>query len=246
VRHVRTSAREVIALPTPTRPLPALGILVGLLLASGSVRAERVVGPCDGQPVEVEGEPGHVEVVCAASIDALARLAELGLVPNRTIRVVLVDAGIAYNGHLAYGQYDGPQDRLELMSPVAIETQQPPPSQFGQPIDGVMYAGLVAHELTHAVAQQHMRADKIGSPAQEYLAYAVQLATLPAERREAIITAAGVRGWETGDTVSNIYLGLNVHRFAVKSYLHLYAHPERARVVETVLASRGNVTFTAP
>ena len=116
----------------------------------------------------------------------------------------------------------------------------------GEPIDDALYASLVAHELTHAVAQQHMRADKIGSPAQEYLAYAVQLATLPEARREAIVAAAGVRGWETGDTVSNIYLGLNVHRFAVKSYLHLYGHPQRAEVVQTVLASRGNVTFTAP
>ena len=243
---MRAAEREVIALPTPTRPLPALAILVGSLLAGGGVHAERVVGPCDGQPVEVDGKPGDVEVVCAASIDALARLAELGLVPNRTIRVVLVDAGIAYNGHLAYGQYDGPQDRLELMSPVAIETQQPPPSQFGQPIDGVMYAGLVAHELTHAVAQQHMRADKIGSPAQEYLAYAVQVASLPGPLRDAIVAEAGVRGWEAGDTVSLVYLGLNVHRFAVKSYLHLYGHPDRANAVAIVLASRGNRTFTAP
>ena len=233
-------------MPTPTRPLPALGILVGLLLACGGVRAERVVGPCDGQPVEVEGEPGHVEVVCAASIDALARLAELGLVPNRTIRVVLVDAGIAYNGHLAYGQYDGTQDRLELMSPTALASQQPSPSLFGEPLDDVIYAGLLAHEMTHAVVQQHMRVDKIGAPAQEYLAYAVLLASLPDARREAIVSAAGVRGWETGDTVSSIYLGMNAHRFAVNSYLHLYNHPDRAQVIETVLASRGNVTFTAP
>jgi hypothetical protein len=210
-------------------------VLAALLLACSGARAETDIRPCDGQPVEVEGDSRHVDVVCAASVAALARLAELGLVPERPIRVVLVDAGIVYNGHLAYGQYDGTHERLELMSPAAIASQQPPPTLFDQPIDDVLYAGLVAHG-----------ADKIGSPAQEYLAYAVQLASLPDERREAIVAAAGVRGWEAGDTVSNIYLGLNVHRFAVKSHLHLYAHPERARVVETVLSSRGNVTFTAP
>lgn len=224
----------------------AFHLLAALLLAFSSAHAEMAVRSCEGQPVEVESESRHVDIVCSASVNALAHLAELGLVPLRTIRVMLVDQGIVYNGHLAYGQYDGPRDRLELMSFAAIEAQQPPPSQFGEPIDSVMYAGLVAHEITHAVAQQHMRADKIGSPAQEYLAYAVQLASLPDERREGIVAGAGVRGWETGDTVSNIYLGLNVHRFAVKSYLHLYAHPEQAKVVETVLGSRGNVTFTAP
>ncbi len=222
-------------------------LFLGLLLFGGCAAwAGQGVSPCDGQPVEVEGDGRQAQAVCAAGVTALARLAELGLEPRQTIRVVLVDAGIVYNGHLAYGQYDGPHDRLELMSPEAIARQQPPPTLFDQPIDAVMYAGLVAHEIAHAVAQQHMRADKIGSPAQEYLAYSVQLASLPEARRSAIIDAAGVRGWESGDTVSNIYLGLNVHRFAVKSYLHLYTHPDRAQVIETVLGSRGNVTFTAP
>ena len=123
---------------------------------------------------------------------ALHRPSELGLEPRQTIRVVLVEAGIVYNGHLAYGQYDGPHDRLELMSPEAIAQQKPPPVLFEQPVDGVMYAGLVAHEIAHAVAQHHMRADKIGTPAQEYLAYSVQLASLPGARRAAIIDAAGV------------------------------------------------------
>lgn len=204
------------------------------------------IRPCDGQPVEVEGDSRDVDVVCAASVAALARLAELGLVPERPIRVVLVDAGIVYNGHLAYGQYDGPHERLELMSPAAIASQQPPPQLFGQPMDGPMYVGLVAHELTHAVAAQAKRSDRLGSPAQEYLAYAVQLASLPAALRETIVAAAKVAAWEPGDEVSLVYLGLDVHRFAVKSYLHLYHHADRPAALAAVLASRGNRTFSAP
>ena len=221
-------------------------LLTLLLLTCGASRAVSDFSSCEGLPVEIEGASPHVDEICTASDAALKQLGVLGLVPEHTIRVLLVDTDIVYEGHLAYGQYNGPQDRLELMSPAAIANQQPPPSLFGQPIDDVMYAGLVAHEITHAVAQQHMRRDKIGNPAQEYLAYAVLLASLPEDRREAIVAAAGVRGWESGDTVSNIYLGLNAHAFAVKSYLHLYTHPNRSEVVETVLGSRGNVTFTAP
>jgi hypothetical protein len=64
--------------------------------------------------------------------------------------------------------------------------------------------------------------------------------------REEIVASADVLGWERGDTVSTVYLGLDVHKFAVKSYLHLYLHPDRDAALAAVLASRGNRTFTAP
>ncbi|HEY5790495.1 MAG TPA: DUF6639 family protein [Gammaproteobacteria bacterium] len=222
-------------------------LAAGLALAAGPAAAlATTLLPCASQPIEVEGDAAHAQEVCAAGLTTLARLAELGLAPARTIRIVLVDAGILHGGDLAFGKYDGASDRLELMSPAAIASQQPPPQLFGQPMDGPMYVGLVAHELTHAVAAQAKRSDRLGSPAQEYLAYAVQLASLPAALRETIVAAAKVAAWEPGDEVSLVYLGLDVHRFAVKSYLHLYHHPDRPAALAAVLASRGNRTFSAP
>ena len=237
-------------MPRTRPPCRRCWIAVALLLTAGSALADThapvTAVPCDGLPVEVEGAPEHAPEVCAASRVALERLAELEMTPRRTLRIVLTGRGIVHGGDLAYGQYDGARDRLELMSPAAIAAQQPPPQLFGRAIDAAMYTGLVAHELAHAVAAQQKRTDRLGSPAQEYLAYAVQVASLPGPLRDAIVAEAGVRGWEAGDTVSLVYLGLNVHRFAVKSYLHLYGHPDRANAVAIVLASRGNRTFTAP
>ncbi len=227
-------------------PAPGWLLAAGLALAAGAAGGAEDVTPCDGQPMEVEGTAAHAAVVCAAASQALTRLADLGLLPARTIRIVLVEAPLLHGGQPLYGRYDGGRDLLEVMSPGAVAGQQPPPRLFGLPIDEAMYAGLVAHEITHAVAQQRRRADRLGSPAQEYLAYAVQLASLPTELRDDIVTRAGVRGWEPGDSVSLVYLGLDTHRFAVKSYLHLYGHPDRAAALDAVLASRGNRTFTAP
>jgi hypothetical protein len=229
----------------PSRRLPGLLALLGpVALAAVEVLAVEV-RPCAGQPVEVAGDTAHAEEVCAASLAALEQLATLGLAPAQPIRIVLVEQGILHGSGLAYGQYDGGRNRLELMSPRAIAAQQPAPTQFGRAIDGVIYAGLVAHELTHAIAQQHKRVESLGHAAQEYLAYAVEIASLPDAVREAVIATAGVAGWESGDSISTVYLGLNVHRFAVKSYLHLHDHPAPKSVVEAVLGSRAWV-FTAP
>lgn len=57
--------------------------------------------------------------------------------------------------------------------------------------------------------------------AQEYLAHVAQLGSLSEERRRKIITENEVGPWESGDSISDVYMGLNPTGFAVKSYLHL-------------------------
>jgi len=218
------------------------GACVGLLLGiSCNAQAASVsILVCDGQPIEVSGDdPEAMDEVCAASLAALRYFATLDMAPTHTIRIELTGKAVAHGQGPAYGLYDGSREHLQLMSLGAITVQRPPPTLFDRAIDHAMYAGLVTHELMHAVAQQHRRVETLGVVAQEYLAYAAQLATLPEPLRLEIVGSAGVSAWEKGDTISEIYLGLNVHRFAVKSYLHLRDHRDPAAFVQEVLSSRG-------
>ena len=218
------------------------GACIGLLLAFyvNAQAAPASTLACDGQPIEVAGDdPEAMADVCTAGLAALRYLATLELAPTHPIRIELTGKAVAHGQGPAYGLYDGSRERLHLMSLSAITAQHPPPTLFDRSIDSAMYAGLVSHELVHAVAQQHRRVETLGVVAQEYLAYAVQLATLPEPVRLEVIGSAGVGAWEKGDTISEIYLGLNVHRFAVKSYLHLRDHSDPAAFVQEVLSSRG-------
>jgi hypothetical protein len=50
---------------------------------------------------------------------------------------------------------------------------------LGLPVDAVLYASIFAHEVAHAVIHQNLDGRKLSFAAHEYLAYAVQLGTLP-------------------------------------------------------------------
>jgi len=161
--------------------------------------------------------------ICTASLRALRFLAQYDLHLKRTITVEIVEKTIDSNGYVAFGKYDRRADRIQLMSYASIINTNRSPQMYGQPFDIEHYQGAIAHEITHAVFHHNSRniEDQLTNATQEYLAHSTQLGILTADRRDAIIAASGVGPWESGDSISEIYMGLNPTGFAVKSYLHL-------------------------
>jgi hypothetical protein len=94
---------------------------------------------------------------------------------------------------------------------------------YGQPFDHEHYQGAIAHEITHAIFQHNTRElkDQLSNVTQEYMAHATQLGVLSVQRRNDIIHANNIGPWESGDSISDVYMGLNPTGFAIKSYLHL-------------------------
>ncbi len=127
---------------------------------------------------------------------------------------------------------------IQLMSFPAILKGSPKPSMYGEPFDRIHYTGAIAHEVTHAIFQQHVEVEQISSAPQEYLACSAQLAVLPAVRRERIIRAMDVGPWESGDTISYTYMAMAPGKFAVKSYLHLTNLQEPTTFITILLKAK--------
>ena len=176
--------------------------------------------------------------ICAAAAKGIAFLAQYGLGPQGTITIDLVEDEIDNHGFIAFGRYEIETRRIELMSFRAILAGAEQPLMFGEPLDRVHYAGLVAHEVAHAIVEPNLRRKKYSITPQEYLAYATQLAVLPQKRRRQVIAAMEVGPWEGGDYISNIYMAMNPGRFAVKSYLHLVSLADPKAFVRQLLDAR--------
>lgn len=205
-----------------------------LLLATPGFAAER---RCVNQPEVVVAAAGDETLVaiCAAAQRAIAFLARYDLPPKRAIVIDIVEEKIENHGYLAYGRYQNDIDRIQLMSYAAIFANAEKPMIYDEPFDRAHYAGVIAHEVAHAVFDHHIKIRKFSTAPQEYLAHATHLAILPAERRTAIIQAMQVRPWQGGDSVSHIYMAMNPGKFAVKSYLHLTSLADPAPFVQLLL-----------
>lgn len=195
---------------------------------------------CHGQP-EVAVEAAGTETlgeICRAATKAIVFLGQYGLHPQRSIVLEVVEEKIDYQGHAAYGRYESDRDRIQLMSYAAILTHSAQPTMLGEAFDRVHYVGLIAHEVAHAVVDHNLVVKKFATISQEYLAYATQLAVLPAERREAIIRTMGVAAWAEGDVISPEYMAMSPSNFAVKSYRHLTSLENPAEFVGVLLNSK--------
>ncbi len=164
-----------------------------------------------------------IKEICVASREAISFLSVYKLHPKRVIRIQIIENAINNDGYLAYGSYDRRNDLILLTSFPAILKNASSPQMYDQPFDMEYYHSAIAHEIAHAIFQHNAKniKDQLTNAAQEYLAHSTQLGVLSKERREKIIKACNVGAWESGDSISVTYMGLNPTRFAVKSYQHL-------------------------
>ena len=162
------------------------------------------------------------EYVCNASGKALDFLSQYGLYLDQPVSIMIVEDAINSHGYVAFGSYNRQSDMITMMSFPAIMNSGSP-EMYGQPFDLEHYLGAVAHEVAHAVFHHNSSKveDQKTNSTQEYLAHATQLGVLSPERRRRIIDAHDVGPWESGDSISEIYMALNPTGFAVKSFLHL-------------------------
>lgn len=84
---------------------------------------------------------------------------------------------------------------------------------------------MIAHEVAHAVAARSFMIEQPSSVAQEYIAYVTHLATLPADRRQRILSRFPGDEFRP-DFASNLMLLLmDPGRFAARAYRH-FMQPE--------------------
>ncbi|MCB1759084.1 MAG: hypothetical protein KDI68_04780 [Gammaproteobacteria bacterium] len=214
-------------------------LLFAALQLSSPLAAEESL--CPGQSVAVVGGDEHLrQEICVAAARAIDFLSHYDLEPKRPIRVEVVELSLQNRSYSAFGSFDSRTGLVQVMSPQAIAHTNPEPQMYGQALTGDHYPGIVAHEIAHALLDQHSRVAPlpIGMAAQEYLAHVTQLAVLPLERREQVIRVADVGPWESGDVISGIYMAIAPERFAVKSYLHFHQHPNPSQFVDELLGSK--------
>lgn len=190
---------------------------------AGSAQAQQF-NCADLTLIEVTAADGSlINDICAASGEAISFLAIYKLHPKRIIKIQIIENTINNHGYLAYGSYDRQTDLIQLTSLPSILKETSSPQMYEQPFDRQHYHGAIAHEIAHAIFQHNTEdvKEQLSNATQEYLAHSTQIGVLSEERREKIIKANDVGPWESGDSISVTYMGLNPTGFAVKSYLHL-------------------------
>lgn len=195
---------------------------------------------CPNQPVVtvLAADEESESMICEASEQALELLARYQLAPKRQVVVEVIEEEINHLGYISFGSYDIREDKIQLMSYRSILANYADPTMYGEQFDRIHYSGAIAHEITHAVFHHHSTADAPGPAPQEYLAHAIQLLSLPEQRRNRVLQAHDESAWLSGDAISDIYMALEPGKFAVKSYRHLVTAKNPRGFIEILLNAK--------
>ncbi len=212
-------------------------VLIGLLLTHG---ADLRAGRCAGGVVTVIAQsPADRDAACDGAGRAIAVLEGLGLPVLSPIVVHVVDKIDIMHGASALGTFD-PRTRLvKVLARSAYSLGSVDETVLGLPFDDDLHASVFAHEVTHAVFHQHETRIPLSPTAHEYVAYSVQLTTLPNDHRQRILNRFEVSPFSDVDQVNGIFLAFDPNSFGIKAYLHFRDAADQNAVLEgLVRASR--------
>jgi hypothetical protein len=177
--------------------------------------------PCAGLSVDVTGGlPVERSVACEAAGDALTMLARCDVSLHRLLHIEIVDVVRSPFGTQLFGRFDRATDTVFLSSSadVADFAQN---SAYASLSPADFYRSSIVHEVVHGAMYQNQRREPSTRAAQEYPAYALQIASLPTDARETFLRAAAKGSWDDEHFYLNdVILGFDPAYFAANAYRH--------------------------
>lgn len=188
---------------------------------------------CDGIPVTVRAVDAALAArICEAASRALPRLAECGVELSHPQTVEVADS--LPQG--CRGIYHCGENRIEVLSPEALQRERLEEGPFHPLPTLVYFDSVIAHELAHAAY------DAVPCPyddclaTSEYVAYAMQVRSLPPEHRAAFEAEIEMDVRVRRHDISPITLMLAPGSFAGKVWSHFAQREDGCAYVAQMMA----------
>ncbi len=168
--------------------------------------------------VEILGPPQLQPRICKSVARARAILGQCELRQTRPILIRVVNE--MADEHEACGaRFDCETDVLTLLPPERLFDKPATQELYGALSPEVFFDSLIVHELAHAFLN-HSRGENITAVAHEYLAYALQFASLPEQVRSDFLAEIGEPRPDELVMVNSLVLMIAPTHFGASAYRH--------------------------
>ena len=164
-------------------------VVLAATLASPAAAAER---RCGGTNATIYADSvDDTYLACAGAADAVAFLSQQGLTVDTVMRIDILDTVFLHQeespSFRILGQFDAKQNRILVTSTQGQRQMAAEKPIFGVPYEEALFRSVVAHEVAHAIAEDNFHVVEPTRLAHEYIAYIVQLATMPPQLRQRVL-----------------------------------------------------------
>ena len=185
----------------------------------------------------------EARLIRAGTAKAEKILSDCGLVTDRPRRILVVTDALAEGGLHSFATYDISSRTARIRKFEAIPALIKGDEVYEQIPLSDLYASLVAHEIAHAVVFDNLEGRDLQRAAHEFIAYAVQFASLNNDDRDKLAGLLGGSVWEGLEAFTELMMLMAPHHFGLHAYFHFQKEGNRCRIVRDILA--GAVHFPA-
>jgi len=188
---------------------------------SGCKAAPAQLERCPDVGVDITAAP-HEErnLACSAVDDAVQLLGRCDIPLRRTLHLqIMNEVRHPFSKEPVFWFFDTRQERV-LVTREAVIASLVEGTPYGELPQRDFYRSLIVHEVVHGIMHQNLRRPATNHAAYEYPAYALQVASLPADKRKKLLRSIPNRA-RSGELVFNdANLFFDPSFFAVHAYEH--------------------------
>lgn len=198
----------------------------------------------------VECRAPHLKIVSAdaasanRACDAIAAQSTLfdtcGLTPTRAHTMHIVERIEGAPGD-CLGAYHCTEGSMEIIGPDWISERIQDGSVLARLDPDELYASIVVHEWTHALLFDVTGNEVRHVADQEYVAFAMQISSLPEAEREKWLSYYASSGPVEDEHINDMILAVNPLIFATRAWRHFSAEDDACSTVRAIVA--GDHTF---
>jgi len=159
--------------------------------------------------------------VCSMSKKVSDFLSQQDFVVPDKIEVTVTDENSTWHTNAYFGHFNPMNNQIEVMSYNACLNATRDRRVFGMPFNLDLHRSFIAHEITHAITLKNSEERGLSRIMHEYIAYSIQIATMPPSVRKGVLLSSSVEAFNTKAEMTETYLELNPELFAIKAYRHM-------------------------
>lgn len=230
--------------------IPVTASLVLALLTGTSAEGQRTP-PFDDKPLGASPRDLKINLIGASAEEqhvirtgaehAIELFAQCGLKALAPIRIQIEKEAIDICGVDAFGAFDTAAQTIRLVRPEACrEMAKTNPAYASLPFRK-FYESLVVHEVAHQIFRSHLGGRSVSLATHEYVAYALQIASMAPEVRQAFLKPLNSKPPDDLAPFVDMVLLMSPETFGALAYAHFSKPGNGCRILTEII--EGKISF---
>jgi hypothetical protein len=151
------------------------------------------------------------------------------------MRIIVHEQALALYGFIVFGAFDAESEIVHVTKMASSSDLMSVHPALANLDPAEWYVSVITHEVSHGIIHQSLAGKSLGIISAEYLAFAVQIESMPDKLRQGFLAAFPVSGPLDRKALQKEMLLTDSFRFGVTAYRHIQLEPDMCAMMKSLI-----------